>query len=169
MKVKCSQCDNYNPELNSCSRLEKEVGDLEKELGTNLLSFVLEDDSCSTEDGAVPISDEEFNRKWLWHLGGHKNHKYLVYLRYGSVRYSTLLGCFDTKKLAIEFATGAILSFSNYTLDRDDVRNNFYETYRNHNTYHEVTGFDDASNLGRAKAIGIKEIPYYEGVEDVAN
>jgi len=154
MKVKCSQCDNYNPELNSCSRLEKE-------LGTNLLSFVLEDDSCSTEDGAVPISDEEFNRKWLWYLSNCKNHKYIVYLGYDDTRYGIFLGCFDTKRLAIDFATGAVLSFSNYTLDRDDVRNKFYETYRNHDTRHEVTGFDN--NTVMARKIGIKEVPYYEG------
>ena len=156
MKVKCKNCDNYNPELKSCSRIERELGD-------DYLSFVMDDDNCSTEEGAVPISDEEFNRKWLWYSGNKDSYKYIVYLGSDSTQYSMLLGCFDTKEMAIEFATGAILSFTNYKSDRNDIRNQFYETYRNPETkYHEVEYFE-TNDYVMTKVIGIKEVPYYEG------
>ena len=156
MKVKCKNCDNYNPELNGCSRLEKE-------LGNDYLSIVMDDDKCSTEEGAVPISDEEFNRKWLWYLGNKDACKYIVYLGSDSTQYSMLLGSFDTKEMAIEFATGAILSFTNYKSDRNDIRNQFYETYRNPETkYHEVEYFE-TNDYVMTKVIGIKEVPYYKG------
>lgn len=157
MKVKCKNCDKYNPENNSCARLDAENSN-------EYLSFVTDDDHCSTEAGAVFISDEEFNRKWLWYLGNRdENHKYIVYLGDDSTQYSMLLGSFDTKEMAIEFATGAILSFTKYKLDRDDIRNQFYETYRNPETqYHEVEYFK-TSDYVMTKVIGIKKLPYYEG------
>ena len=159
MEVKCKNCDNYNPEINSCARLDEE-----NRKDKDYLSFVMDDDSCSTEEGAVPISEEEFNRKWLWYLGDReKNYKYIVYLGSDSTQYSMLLGCFDTKEMAIEFATGAILSFTNYKSNRNDIRNQFYETYRNPETkYHEVEYFE-TNDYVMTKVIGIKELWYHGG------
>lgn len=54
--VKCKNCDLYDPIIHSCMRIDSEAGDF--------VSYVFDDCWCSTEEGAVPISDDDFRRKW---------------------------------------------------------------------------------------------------------
>ena len=63
-EVLCKNCDWYDPVIHSCGRRDLEAGDF--------VSWVFDDCWCSTEEGAKPITDEEFRRKWYCVCGeGH--------------------------------------------------------------------------------------------------
>lgn len=55
-KVLCKNCDHYDPIIHSCERIDREAG--------AFVSYVFDDCWCSTEEGAIPITFEEFKRKW---------------------------------------------------------------------------------------------------------
>ena len=55
-KVLCKNCDNYDPAIHSCGRIDRMAG--------ASVSYVFDDSWCFTEDGAKPMTDEEFKRKW---------------------------------------------------------------------------------------------------------
>ena len=59
-KVKCRNCDWYEPIIHSCLRIDQE----RDEYGS---VWAYDDTWCSTEEGAIYISDEEFDRKWWGH------------------------------------------------------------------------------------------------------
>ena len=58
--VKCKNCEWYEPIIHACGRIDSQAG--------AFVSYVTDECWCSVEEGAIPMTDEEFERRW-WGVG----------------------------------------------------------------------------------------------------
>lgn len=153
-KVECRNCDNFDPELNSCSRIDSECEE-------GYISFVWPFDGCSVEEGASPISDEEYLRKWNWYFPELDIfNKYVVY-RGDSIRpHEYLLGCFDSKDIAISFAALKYYEYSNHEHSIEWATQQFENIYKD-NMKRVGLDYSNSDDYIYYQHIGIDEVNYY--------